>query len=308
MNKFTLYFIILFSCNAVAANPVQDANETLNSSKSIPLENLDATDAFKHGQGIVDSEETINGLIDSKLRSNIENTHKDVNLLMPQLQEDISSWVEKSKANRAEAQLLIDSVRENQKSSELSNSSINATKDSVDIGEMVRRYGSASASMIKGEAPRESIPSLLVFVSLSMPVEMIELYGKQASAAGGVLVIRGLVGNSMRQTVAALQSLVDSTGVETLVDPTLYQRFKVSRVPTIILTDGVLSPCSPEEQNCDAATPVYDQVAGNVTLEYALSLFASSGQSSERAVKHLVPLQQSFVEQATQSTADSKEW
>ncbi|MBC8674329.1 hypothetical protein H2136_20525 [Aeromonas hydrophila] len=46
----------------------------------------------------------------------------------------------------------------------------------------------------------------------------------------------------MRQTVAALQSLVDSTGVETLVDPTLYQRFKVSRVPTIILTDGVLSP------------------------------------------------------------------
>ncbi|PCK16967.1 type-F conjugative transfer system pilin assembly protein TrbC [Bacillus pumilus] len=124
------------------------------------------------------------------------------------------------------------------------------------------------------------------------------------SAAGGVLVIRGLVGNSMRQTVAALQSLVDKTGAETLVDPTLYQRFKVSRVPTIILTDGVLSPCSPEETNCDTATPVYDEIAGNVTLEYALSMFTSSGQTAERAIKHLVPLQQSFFDQSENPSED----
>ena len=52
MNKFTLFFIISFSFNTFAANPAQDANETLNSSKSIPLENLDAADAFKHGKAL----------------------------------------------------------------------------------------------------------------------------------------------------------------------------------------------------------------------------------------------------------------
>lgn len=297
-------FIFAFSCNVFAATPLQDANDTIKVSRDIPLENTDAAEAFKHGQGVVESEETINNLIDSKLRSHIQSTDDKVNSLIPQLSEDISSWVERSKANRVEAQSLIDTVRKNQKSTEMSDIQVSATKDSVDIGEMVRRYGSASASMIRGESPRESIPSLLVFVSMSMPSEMLELYGKQVSAAGGVLVIRGLVGNSMRQTVAALQSLVDKTGAETLVDPTLYQRFKVSRVPTIILTDGVLSPCSPEETNCDTATPVYDEIAGNVTLEYALSMFTSSGQTAERAIKHLVPLQQSFFDQSEKPSED----
>lgn len=304
MKLIPFLFIVSFSCNLLAANPIQDANETLNSSSKIPLENMDASDAFKHGQGIIESKETINGLIDPSLRSHIQNTNDKVDSLIPQLQEDISSWVERSKSSRIEAQSLIDNVRKNQKATEIAEAQVNATKDSVDIGEMVRRYGSASASMIRGEAPRESIPSLLVFVSMSMPSEMLELYGKQVSAAGGVLVIRGLVGNSMRQTVAALQSLVEKTGAETLVDPTLYQRFKVSRVPTIILTDGVLTPCTPEEKNCEAATPVYDEIAGNVTLEYALSVFASSGQTTERAIKHLVPLQRSFLDQSEKSSED----
>ena len=276
------------------ASPVDEATTTYEAASTLNLENDDANSAFRSGNELMNSESTVDSIIEPALQQQIQNAQDRANSMIPSLNDDISVWMEKSKSRRDETEALIKKVRENQKADNSDTTVISATKDTVDIGEMVRRYGSASSAMIKGEAPRESIPTLLVFVSMSMPTEMLEQYARQANDAGGVLVLRGLIGNSMRQTVAALQSLMENTGAHTLIDPTLYQRFKVSRVPTIIVTEGVIAPCSPEESDCSKELPAYDQIAGNVSIDYALSSFSSSGSAVEKAAEHLNMLKNKY--------------
>ena len=52
-----------------------------------------------------------------------------------------------------------------------------------------------------------SIP--LVFISFSMPEALIEDYIKEARIYGGVLVLRGLINNSLKQTVAKLKEMME---------------------------------------------------------------------------------------------------
>jgi len=288
MNNTMITFFLLFSSIFSAmASPVDEAATTYDAASTVNLENVDANSAFRTGNELINSKSAVDSIIDPSLQQKIRNAQDRANGMIPSLNDDISVWMEKSKSRREETEALIKKVRDNQKSDSSDTNVITATKDTVDIGEMVRRYGSASSAMIRGEAPRESIPTLLVFVSMSMPTEMLEQYARQANDAGGVLVLRGLIGNSMRQTVAALQSLMEKTGANTLIDPTLYQRFSVSRVPTIIVTDGVIMPCSPEETDCSKKLPAYDQITGNVSIDYALSSFSSSGSAVEKATEHL---------------------
>jgi len=50
-------------------------------------------------------------------------------------------------------------------------------------------------------APITNNPSLMVFVSLGMPKHSLQQWNLQVTKAGGTLVLRGLVNNSMKQTV-----------------------------------------------------------------------------------------------------------
>ena len=65
-----------------------------------------------------------------------------------------------------------------------------------------------------------SIP--LVFISFSMPEALIEDYIKEARMYGGVLVLRGLIHNSLKQTVVKLKEIEGSDGKKSNIAITIH--------------------------------------------------------------------------------------
>jgi type-F conjugative transfer system pilin assembly protein TrbC len=110
---------------------------------------------------------------------------------------------------------------------------------------------------------------LFVFVSLGMGDESLKALSQQAQAHGGTLVIQGLVGNSFQETHKRLMDL----GIPIDIDPTLFERFEVVRVPTFVLT-------AVEKGDLGAG---FDKVSGNSSVISALELFAQQGDLTSLA-------------------------
>ena len=120
-------------------------------------------------------------------------------------------------------------------------------------------------------------PPILAFASLAMPEASLRAHIDQASKAGAVVVLRGFVNGSLKDTVAAVRRLLGDGGAGGLaIDPTLYRRFAVARVPVVVALDRPPPPC--RVRHCDGEpVPDHDRVAGDVTLYRALRLFADGG-------------------------------
>jgi type-F conjugative transfer system pilin assembly protein TrbC len=113
-------------------------------------------------------------------------------------------------------------------------------------------------------------PRLLVFVSFSIPLPTLKALGSQVNAVGGNLVLRGLVKGSFKETAAKIKELQE----EILIDPTLFESYGISSVPTFVLrSEGKGSAGG----SSSGLTPEDKLLSGNVSLEYALEQFALSG-------------------------------
>ena len=137
-------------------------------------------------------------------------------------------------------------------------------------------------------------PPILAFASLAMPEASLRAYIDQAAKAGAVVVLRGFVNGSLRDTVAAVRRLLGQANAGGLaIDPTLYRRFAVARVPVVVALDRPPPPC--RVRHCDGEpVPDHDRVAGDVTLYRALRLFAGGGgPGAETARTALARLQAS---------------
>lgn len=109
-----------------------------------------------------------------------------------------------------------------------------------------------------------------------MPDSMLLEYLTEAQKHGGKLIIRGLKNGDFKQT---LKALTMSTGeiLKLDINPFPFREFKITQVPTIVLSDGTS----------------YDKMTGSVSLKHALETFKSSGDvktyvtevSSNRDVK-----------------------
>lgn len=104
-------------------------------------------------------------------------------------------------------------------------------------------------------------PTLLVFVSFSMPMESLKQLGAQVQKAGGSLVFRGLFKDSFPMMAQKMREL----GTEAMIDPTLFEAFQVKSVPTFVMLS---TPLQTLEQ-----LPSYDQLTGHVSLKHALDTF-----------------------------------
>lgn len=127
----------------------------------------------------------------------------------------------------------------------------------------------AHADALTAAQQLRAAPALLVFVSLSMPPATLQRLLEQAAQAGGVLVVRGLVNGSLRDTVARMQALIGERQAGFQIDPQAFDRFAIGHTPTFVL----LRPQA-QAQPCGAghcvASENYVAVAGDVSLEYAL--------------------------------------
>lgn len=143
-----------------------------------------------------------------------------------------------------------------------------ASPPSLDIADIARRH-----VQIKGQVDAVPVtPSLRIFVSLSMPQTSLRLLVSQAERSGAILQLRGLKGNSMKQTLEAVQSLIGERKVKWQIDPEAYARYGVRHAPTFVLTPSGVTTDNPSATcgtSCIAANAFYS-VAGDVSLDYAL--------------------------------------
>ena len=145
---------------------------------------------------------------------------------------------------------------------------VDARAAGTDIEALVRQYAGATAPA----TAQTSLPTLRIFVTLDMPAASLRGLADQAARSGATLVLRGLKGNSMRATLASVQSLIGERHLAWQIDPLAFARYAVERAPTFVLLTGgggataAASACTPD---CRAAS-AFVAVAGDVSLDYAL--------------------------------------
>lgn len=130
----------------------------------------------------------------------------------------------------------------------------------------------SSVTTLEEKSAEDRYPSLLVFVSFSMPMEALKALGKQVNKAGGKLVFRGLVDGSFPKTSEKMREL----GVDALIDPTLFQSFDIKACPVFVLLD--------EPMLSSDKKPSHDKLSGHVSLHHALNTFAKGGNQKAKAL------------------------
>lgn len=137
----------------------------------------------------------------------------------------------------------------------------------VDINEVLR-----SAPKIE----RESSSGPIVFVSLSMPLGSLVRLAADAQKVGGVLVMRGTVNGSLKQTVEAVQRLSEQ-GVEVQIDPQAFTRYNVNVVPAMVVDLSGPQGCEATKA-CANRSPL---IEGDVSLSYSLGYIARTARSGK---------------------------
>lgn len=130
------------------------------------------------------------------------------------------------------------------------------------------------AKLPKTQGAKSGQTDLIIFVSFSMPDEMLASYSKQAKEAGAILVLRGLVGDSMSKTQARAAT-IDPVVANWQVNPGMFRKFKIDKVPSIVLVDDDKSAA--EENGC-ALPAAYIRVDGDVSIRQALSTMGWRGE------------------------------
>ncbi len=100
-----------------------------------------------------------------------------------------------------------------------------------------------------------------------MPMQTLQTVAQQVNAVGGSLVFRGLVEGSFPQMAVKLKEL----GQEALIDPTLFDAYQVTSVPTFILREN-------PSEDAHSKTP-HDRLSGNVSLRHVLETFGKEGST-----------------------------
>ena len=132
----------------------------------------------------------------------------------------------------------------------------------LDPGAIAARYNSSIASMMP------PANELYVLVSEKMPFDSLMRLAKQTGKAGGTMVFRGVKGGVSEgafERFAEYSEKFAKQGVVIHIDPTVFRRFQVNVVPTVVLTTSI-EGCNQTE----ACQYNADMVAGDVSLDYAL--------------------------------------
>ncbi len=82
------------------------------------------------------------------------------------------------------------------------------------------------------------------------------------------VIIRGLINNSFKETTSAIYRLVKEQSGGMQIDPLLFERFQIKKVPAVVVTE---STACLSNQSCLLN---YDVFYGDVTLQYALKEIA----------------------------------
>jgi type-F conjugative transfer system pilin assembly protein TrbC len=146
-------------------------------------------------------------------------------------------------------------------------------------------FSKATGTLVPNTTPFPSYSSpkrtlLFIFISASVPEKSILHYLKQAQKIGALVVLRGLIEDSLPQTLKTVSSWKKESSLDNIIlDPVAFERFKVNQVPSIVLAQADY-PC-PQGENCTITA--MDKMTGEISLDYALRKFSQSGDLQQEA-------------------------
>ena len=150
---------------------------------------------------------------------------------------------------------------------------------------------------------------LYIFVSYSMPEDMIRAYAREALWSGATLIIKGFEPDETFKDFMRDKGLklINNQGLTASlqIDPKLFESFDVEYVPTIVLsTEDYTSFCEPSgvrlhpsnitEKCKERPTDSYIKVSGAVTLDYALEEFSSFQRFERHATERLTAMRENI--------------
>lgn len=138
--------------------------------------------------------------------------------------------------------------------------------------------------------------TLKIFVSSSMPKNLLKAYHAKAVKHGGTLVFKGLPGGSFRELTKLVLSIAEKGEIGSMqIDDEAFDRFAVKSVPSILLIkeQDYLSRCV-REQTCEVSDGIdtndqviYDKITGSIGVKAALEKFVANGDLSQDAKRLL---------------------
>lgn len=160
----------------------------------------------------------------------------------------------------------------------------------VDLEALAKGYN-AHAEPLHAAQGLSAGPSLMIFVSFSMPHPTLQRLVEQAAQSHASLVMRGFVNGSLHETVARVQSLIGNRQVAFQIDPQAFDRFSVSKTPTFVLVRA-----GAQGQQCASGLclppDAFVAASGDVSLDYALEFiertaprFASDARAILQKIK-----------------------
>lgn len=120
-------------------------------------------------------------------------------------------------------------------------------------------------------------PALQIFVSSSLPKQLLKAYAKEAKLYSGTLVFRGLPGGSIHKLSDLAMEISDEDSAPMQIDDEAFAAFKVRVVPAIVLSKS--APIFSGKTGSDK----FDKVTGALTIKASLELFGKSGDMREEA-------------------------
>lgn len=147
-----------------------------------------------------------------------------------------------------------------------------------DIAALARQGNRLGASVSPQGA---GTTGLRVFVTLDMPAGSLQRLIEQCERSGATLVLRGLQNQSLRQTLATVQTLLSQRRVSWQIDPEAFEHYRVQAAPTFVLdlpsltlpNQGDLPNAQCTPGSCTDRPP-HVMVSGDVSLDYALQAMA----------------------------------
>ena len=149
----------------------------------------------------------------------------------------------------------------------------------VDLEALAKGYERAVGSPLQGAFA--SGPGLMVFVSFSMPEPTLARLVDQAARSQALLVIRGFVNGSLKETVARVKDLIGTRKVGFQIDPQAFERFAVTATPTFVLVRNGAVPSDCGGNTC-FASDAFVSAVGDVSLDYALEYFQRSAPAFDK--------------------------
>lgn len=153
-------------------------------------------------------------------------------------------------------------------------------RSGVDLESIARRY--------EQKADAKRVDGLMVFASFTMPRETLKRLIADVNRAGGVVVMRGFKGGSIKSTALAVNELGESSG-NVQINPNAFTKYRINAVPAVVLVKPESADIV-DNEGC-ALPDKYVMVAGDVGLGYALDDIAQrSREFGDMAVRYARPL------------------